>query len=74
MLTRQYFAHFVPDDPAPVVEQIEKTTATTGVAGNIAHLLNLHQNCVAITIEPQFFDVLDVSGCLTFFPKRLTGT
>ena len=50
----------VTDNPTTIVEQIEKASPPTRMAGDAAGLLDFHQNCVAITIQSKFLHVLDM--------------
>jgi hypothetical protein len=52
--------------------EVEKTTPSSGVAGNVTYLLDLDENCIAIAVVKKLFNFLNVSRSSPFVPKFRT--
>src|SRR5690606_32622775 len=55
--------------PLAIAEDFVETALPAGMAGNPAALLDLHDDNVIVTVQPQLVENLRVAGFLTFAPQ-----
>jgi hypothetical protein len=60
--------------PLILIQFFKKAVMSTSVTSNAPYLLNLDENNIFIAIQPDFMDMLHMTGFFTLAPQLVAGT